>query len=130
MADFVLDASALAKLIFAEPESGRFTAWYQTQVTKGATFCAPTLLGYEMAQLVAKNFRHLGPKEFGQRVEQPLVGIELEPCHAAVGPYVSALTAYDASYVALAVSRGAPLVTYDKALAGVARQHGVRVETP
>ena len=40
------------------------------------------------------------------------------------------LTAYDAAYLELAIRRGLPLATGDKALIAAARRHGLEVLTP
>jgi predicted nucleic acid-binding protein len=128
-ADFVLDASAVAKLFLEEPESPAFRTWYRAQVRRGARFAAPGLLGYEVAQLVAKNVK-VSAGGFAARVRQPLEGIHLHPAFDTVGPFVGPLTAYDASYLATAATFGAILVSYDRALLRAAQAHAVPAEAP
>lgn len=128
--DVVVDASALAKLFLHEPESAALRSWYTTQVASGARFAGPSLLGYEIAQTFARNLGPLDPKTFARHVQVALTGFDLHAVHDQVGPFLGKLTVYDASYVATAKRLSARLVTYDQAMAKVARDHGVVVETP
>lgn len=134
-ADHVLDASALIKLIVAEPESDAFRAWYAGEIDARSTFAAPGLLAYEMANLLTRNFaRPSGakPQEWLRDSHQrALAGIALD--HGAVVrafAWVPTLTAYDASYLATAAATGATLVSYDDALLKEARKSGIRTITP
>lgn len=127
-ADYVLDASALAKTFLDEPESPAFRAWYRERIGEGARLAAPDLLGYEIAHLMARNVGARGP--FRSRVRQAVEGIQLHPAFDAVGPYVDGLTAYDASYLATAAASGAVLVTYDRALVRAGKVHRVPVISP
>ncbi len=132
-ADFVLDASAAAKLLLNEAESPAFRVWYIHQVEQGATFVAPDLLGYEVAQLVARNFKPpAGGNQgwFGAQVARVVSGINLHAAYQGVGPYVPDLTAYDASYLATASAFRASLVTYDKKMQRAARSRGIALVAP
>lgn len=134
-ADHVLDASAVVKLFIEEPESAAFREWYLTEIAAGATFAAPGILAYEVAQVIAKR---LLPRTnakvsawWAERHEEALTGIGLD--HAAAGrafPWMPALSGYDASYLATAAATRATLVSYDDALLKEARKSGIRTITP
>ncbi len=129
--DFVLDASALSKLLFDESESQAFRAWWINQITVGARFAAPDLLGYEMAHVVARSLPPTkDPGAFRRTLRILMEGIALHSTYEHVGPYVRELSAYDASYVAAAVELDTVLVSYDGPQQGVARRRGVVVESP
>ncbi|MFA5860942.1 MAG: type II toxin-antitoxin system VapC family toxin [Candidatus Thermoplasmatota archaeon] len=134
--DYVIDASALAKLFLDEPESTAFREWYLAEVHRGATFAAPSLLGYEIAHLLAKNLKApVGGKEgaewLGARHDEVMEGITLDE-DAARQTFLWALklTGYDASYLAVAVAGRACLVSYDLALLNEAARHKVRTQAP
>lgn len=130
-ADFVLDASALAKLVLDEDESAAFRRWYRERIAEGARFAAPGLLGYEMAELVARNVRPApSPQAFQALIRNLVEGVRLDPAFDAVGPYLLRTTAYDASYLATAAEAQAVLVTYDHALLRAAKAHSVPAEAP
>ncbi len=111
----VVDASAFIALLFDEPEGadvvGRLV---------GRSFLAPTLLRYEVANVTLMKMRRhpdqarlllLAHEKFS------LVPIEFaEVDHVAVLALAQRrnLTAYDASYVWLALSRGVELVSLDR----------------
>ena len=114
----VLDASALAALLFGEPE-GELIA----RRLEGARLVAPTLLAFELTNVcLVKCRRH------PDRREGLLAGLKL---HGRLGvediavdqdavvelALETGLTAYDASYLWLARHLGAEIVTLDKALA-------------
>jgi predicted nucleic acid-binding protein len=114
----VVDASALAALLFGEPEAeavaGRLA---------GARLFAPTLLGYELANVcLIKSRRH--PEQRAAlrsafKLRDRLAVEEVAVDHYAALELAAAtgLTAYDASYLWLARRLGADLVTLDKQLA-------------
>ncbi len=133
MAEFVVDASALAKLFLDEPESKAFRTWYLAQIQLGAVFAAPGLLGYEVAHLMARNLDvPAKPKDwFAVRHDEALEGIVLHHQIARlIQPFARKLTGYDASYIALAVAEGAALVSYDRVLVREAGAHGVATVSP
>jgi predicted nucleic acid-binding protein len=113
----VVDASAIAALLFGEPE-GEAVA----QRIEGARLVAPSLLGFELANVcVTKCRRH--PRQRGEllnafmlhrRLAIEAVAVEYE---AVIKIAVAAgLTAYDAAYLWLARELGAELVTLDDKL--------------
>lgn len=116
----VVDASAVAAVLFHEPEGATIDAH-----TEGETLIAPHLIDYELANICWKRIRRdpsqapailtmlSGLKSVAiQRVEVPATEI------AALASQTG-LTAYDASYLWLAMSRDLELVTLDDRLARV-----------
>ena len=118
MAVKVVDASAMAALLFGEPEADMIVARLD-----GARLTAPALLGFELANVcLIKGRRH--PEQRGalragfhlrSRLQVETAAIDhdgvLELAHG------TGLTAYDASYLWLARQLGAELVTLDRQLA-------------
>jgi predicted nucleic acid-binding protein len=113
----VVDASALAALTFLEP--GRDAIG---QSLDGATVFAPSLLKYEMANIVVTRMRRVPAEtrfllEALHRAIHEDWGIawhDVDATEAALVARTTGLTAYDASYVWLAGYLGAELVTLDK----------------
>lgn len=114
----VVDASAIAAIVFAEPESPQVLARLA-----GEDLIAPQLLGYELANICATKMRR-SPAEVARLLAQlatfSRLDIELVPVDhdaAAALAAVTGLTAYDASYLWLARTFNAELVTLDRRLA-------------
>ena len=126
----VVDASALGAIMFNEPEAEELTAHLQ-----GQTLIAPALLNFELVNLALKKARRQ-PQLAAQITEAlsatlrlaitrvAVPGIELFQLAAA-----TSLTAYDASYLWLALSRDIELVTLDRALARAAVNRGPLTNT-
>lgn len=118
MAVKVVDASALAALLFNEPEADAIAAQLD-----GAQLAAPALLGFELANVcLIKSRRHPEQREalttaFRLRSQLQVANASVD--HDGVLELASAtgLTVYDASYLWLARQLGADLVTLDKQLA-------------
>jgi predicted nucleic acid-binding protein len=121
MAVKVVDASALAALLFNEPESTGIAEHLQD-----STLIAPGLLEFELAHVcLSKCRRHPDQREaiLAAFALRRRMAIEAAPVdHAAVLglAFETDLTAYDASYLWLARAAGAELVTLDQALARAA----------
>jgi len=123
----VVDASALAAILFAEPD-----AEAMAERLTGARLAAPSLIDYELANVcLTKIRRQPGQREalhaafrLAHRLKVETVAVD----HAAVLDLAEAtgLTAYDASYLWLARSLGGELVTLDRKLvaASAATQTG------
>jgi len=121
MAVKVVDASALAAVIFYEPEADTVAGRL-----RGAILTAPTLLGYEIVNVCLTQLRRYPDRRLGILRAFAFyrdLAIEFaEPEHAAVLELAeqSGLTGYDASYLWLARRLGAELVTLDRRLARAA----------
>jgi len=113
----VVDASALAAIVFGEPEAEEVASRLED-----LELAAPSLLPYEVANVAAfKLRRRLLPLQqvasglalfarFGIRLH------EADPAALATLAERTGLTAYDAAYLWLAESLGAALVTLDRKL--------------
>lgn len=118
----MVDASALAALVFGEPRAEEVA-----ERLEGHELAAPTLLPYELASVLSKKlaaypaqreallsawelFPHLGIRQIGIA---PLDLVELAE--------QTSLTVYDAAYLWLAEAAGGELVTLDERLAAAAR---------
>ena len=117
----VIDASAVAAIIFAEPEGVALEARIaETRLS------APALIEFELANVCVSKCRR-APAEREAFVASLALGRRLGiDLHSVDAPAVTrlaletGLTAYDASYLWLARRLGAELVTLDKALARAA----------
>jgi predicted nucleic acid-binding protein len=92
---------------------------------------APDLILSEVANALRKAWRaeHLSFEDMSvaidnlSRVAVSTVGVRaLLP---TIGPMLPHLSAYDACYLALAISRAAPIATFDIQLAGMAEARGI-----
>lgn len=122
MADKVVDASALAAILFNEPEGDAVES-----ELAGHRLLAPTLLPYEMSSVCLKKLRQ-HPKDrdaiLARFRKLPRIPIDLRNVDSAAVVEVARLlnlSAYDASYLLLARQNRAELVTLDGELAGAAR---------
>jgi predicted nucleic acid-binding protein len=114
----VVDASALAALLFAEPEAEPIA-----ERLAGARLAAPSLLDLELADICLTKMRRQpsqrealrGAFRLAQRLRIETVAVD----RAAMLDLAEAtgLTVYDASYLWLARALGAELVTLDRKLA-------------
>ncbi len=117
----IVDASALAALLFGEPEAEAVAARLE-----GARLAAPSLLAFELANVcLMKCRRHPDRREALLAAFQlrGRLGVEeIAVDHAGVLDLAlkTGLTAYDASYLYLARQLQAELVTFDKMLARAA----------
>ncbi len=113
----VAGASALAALLFGEPEAEAIA-----ERLEGARLAAPALLGFELANVcLTKMRRHPDQREalraafrLADRLAVETVAVD----QVAVLDLAEAtgLTAYDASYLWLARTLGGELVTLDRKL--------------
>jgi predicted nucleic acid-binding protein len=114
----VVDASALAALLFGEPEADAVAA----QLSH-ARLVAPALLGFELANVcLIKSRRH--PEQqpalsaaFRLRDRLAVEEVAVDHDAALQLAHATGLTAYDASYLWLARHLEADLVTLDQQLA-------------
>lgn len=117
----VVDASALAAILFQEPEQEAIA-----RRLEGGRLTAPLLLDYEIANVCVKKLR-LHPKVRASIFESFLLrgGLNIESAEvdyagAVVLAEQTGLSGYDASYLWLAQRTGAELVTLDRRLSRVA----------
>lgn len=117
MADKVIDASALAAVVFAEPEAKAIEARI-----RGHDLFAPTLLPFEMGSVCLKKLRaHPRQRDaiharFALLASIPIELSPIEPAAAVEVAELFALSAYDASYLLLARQIQAELITLDTEL--------------
>ena len=117
----IVDASALAAVIFEEPGFEQIT-----RRLAGAVIFAPTLLKFELAGAAWKKAkRH--PSDAARFLQRLAIGLEnrfgivwkdVNVTDVALVALATGLSVYDASYLWLAGDLGADLVTLDKRLAG------------
>jgi predicted nucleic acid-binding protein len=125
MAVKVIDASALAALLFGEPE-GEAVA----KLLGDAELVAPSLLGFELANVcLIKTRRHpeqqaalIAAYQLHRRLGIKEIAVDHEGVLALA--VLTKLTAYDASYLWLARKLQVDLVTLDKQLAKVEASMG------
>jgi predicted nucleic acid-binding protein len=113
----VVDASAIGALVFGEPDAAAMAGRLS-----GGTLAAPELLPFEVTNIALKKIRRYPDRRaslmtaFGlfDRMAVDLFVVD----HQAVLQLaeVTRLTAYDASYLWLARTLGAELITLDAAL--------------
>ena len=114
----VVDASALAALLFAEPEAEAIAGRLE-----GARLAAPSLMDFELANVCLSKIRRQ-PRQrdalraafrLAHRLRVETVAVD----HAAIVDLAdtTGLTAYDASYLWLTRALDAELVTLDQKLA-------------
>jgi predicted nucleic acid-binding protein len=117
MADTVIDASALAAVLFREPEG-------ETVLDRchGLVLRAPSLLDYEMANICLvkqRRYPDLAPKLISQFADYGKLALVREQVHIHSVRELAertGLTAYDAAYLWLAGRHGCTLTTLDKKL--------------
>lgn len=116
----VVDASAIAAVLFAEEEGATVRAH-----VRGESLLAPQLIDYELANICWKRIRRTP----GSQLEmlRMLAGVDtlsitrvpVPPSEVVTLAVRTGLTAYDAAYLWLAHSRDLELVTLDNQLARV-----------
>jgi predicted nucleic acid-binding protein len=116
MTRVVVDASALAAVVFQEPEGAAIR-----ERLEGTVVYAPSLLKYELASTALKKARRQ-PADAVQILQALTVALygpwglvwqEVVAADVVLVAQATGLTAYDASYLWLAGSLGAELVTLD-----------------
>ncbi len=123
----VVDASALVALLVDAGDAGSWVA----AVCEGRAFAGPELLGFEVVNVLRRHeLAGLIDRTAAGLAHDDLVDLALQAwpytaLAARVWQLRSNLTAYDASYVAVAEILDAPLVTLDK---GVSRAPGLRCQ--
>ncbi len=127
----VVDASVVAALVFLEQNRSDAASWL-----RGRALCAPHLLHAEIAGAGANQVRrrrqspdavlemlsHFEAMEIDRYVVPPSGAFEIAQRYG--------LSTYDASYLWLAASLGAPLATFDARLGEAAKKHLAGGERP
>jgi len=117
----VVDASALAALLFGEPEADDVARWIED-----SRLLAPHLLDFELASVCWKKCRRDPDRtahftaSFALGLRLPIERTGVDHSEALELALATGLTAYDASYLWLSRSLGAELVTLDRELAHAA----------
>ncbi len=132
-ASLVLDASVALAWCFAD-EATR-AAWQVLERLDAESAVSPTLLPLEIANVLAlaERRRRITPSrvvEFVQMIDTLAIEIDGQTSTRALHDVLSlargeALTAYDASYLELAMRRGLPLASKDAALRRVGAKLGI-----
>jgi predicted nucleic acid-binding protein len=118
MAVKVVDPSAIAAMLFGEPEAEAIAARLE-----GARLFAPALLAFELANVcLIKCRRHRSQRAalteaFGLRHGLGVQAVAVDQDAVLALAFAVGLTAYDASYLWLARDLDAELVTLDRQLA-------------
>ena len=120
MTRVVIDASAMAALVFQEPGAASIR-----DRLEGASVFAPSLLQYELANVAWKKARRqpddavrsLGALSVALDRDWGLTWREVEAADVVMIAVATGLTSYDASYLWLAGALGADLVTLDTKMA-------------
>lgn len=120
MTRLVVDASALAALVFQEPEGDAMRLRLD-----GAEVFAPELLRYELANTAWKKVKRqpadaakiLTALSLALDDKSGLIWQDVDARDVVLLAHATGTTAYDASYLWLAASLGADLVTLDDRLA-------------
>lgn len=113
-----VDASAVAAVLFGEPDADAVASRLEN-----ARLVAPALIDYELANVcLMKLRRHPGQREalltaFSLLDNLGIEALAVNQVEVLTLAEASGLTAYDASYLWIAHSFGAELVTLDKRLA-------------
>lgn len=129
----VVDASALAKTFLDEEHADAFRGFVKDAIEANTDLVAPTLISYEMGNIVAAQFPEAEPEEQGQILADALTLVRRTPIEAptrVLGFADDAGSFYDASYLWTARREEAQLVTYDEELALATEVHDVPLVQP
>lgn len=116
----VVDASAISAIVFGEAEGATIAAHID-----GESLVAPSLFDYEMVNIGWKKMRRHPDKHatliaaMSRVPSLPILKVEVPVGELFALATETGLTAYDASYLWLALSRDLELVTLDNHLARV-----------
>jgi len=127
---YVIDTSALAKLVLDDKGWETFRAWFE-QEEETQSFEAPPLIAYELGRAIQRRMAGSKPRLMAEAHRQCLKHVRIvEPGSLAVFETAArGVTYYDACFLALALERRATLVTADGEMARQARKGRLRVET-
>lgn len=123
MPDKVIDASALAAILFAEPDADAIL-----KTIEDTTLSAPSLLPYELSNVCLQKIRRSASKRalllqgLEMLTRMPIAYCNVNPIETIQLAEQTGLTTYDAAYLWLAHELDCPLVTLDRKLAKAAEQ--------
>lgn len=133
MTAFVLDCSATLPWVFGS-EASKATDDLLESLNEGAHVWVPALWNLELANVLIgahkkSRIDQAGITQFLDALEIYNIQVDGETMSRAWGRTLSLaethrLTSYDAAYLELALRRGLPLATLDRALARAAKQAG------
>lgn len=120
MTRVVVDTSALAAIVFAEPDAPEWT-----RRLDGAAVFAPRLLQYELQSVAVKKCRQHPAQRpaivtalaLALHPDRGITWLDPDPADVALLAHATGLTAYDASYLCAAAMIDADLLTADRTLA-------------
>lgn len=118
----VIDASALAALLFGEPDANKVLARIED-----STLAAPGLLPFEISSVCLKKMclhperRDLLLSALRMLPEMEIDSVEVDLPDAILLAQETRLTVYDSAYLWLARTLECDLITLDKRLASVAK---------
>lgn len=119
----VIDASALAALVFAEPDADSID-----REIVGSSLVAPVLLYFELANVCLHKMSRYPDKRdsllegFELAHKMGISQLEVDMVQTIGLAEQEALTVYDAAYLWLALELNCPLVTLDRKLAKSSQQ--------
>jgi len=122
----VVDASAIAAILFNEPTASRVES-----VLRGKPLVAPSLLAYEVANVAVRKIQLYPEQAEGLRKSAGLLDrLEIDyvqvPAQSLVdSAAATGLTSYDTAYLFLSRELELPLLTLDSELRAAARRQGI-----
>lgn len=124
----VIDASCLAKRFLDQAGHQELRAWFDAEISRGGPIEAPSVVRYELGRILQRHQPGRRAEAQAETLFRTLrrVAILDPPSVEVFRVSKRGLTFFDASYVALALERRAPLVTADAEMARVARTLRVR----
>ncbi len=122
MAVKVVDASAVAAMLFGEAEAGKIAARL-----RGNSLFATGILLFEIANICLTKMRRSPSQReallsgFAAYDDMAIEIVDIDQTEMLMSAEIFGLTSYDASYLCLAMRLGAELVTLDRKLDAAAR---------
>lgn len=129
-AEFVADATAVGKLFLDEPESEALRDWWYARLRAGDRIVAPPVLAAELGNVIRRNLDTLDDAAQRRVWRDALAGIAFLDDGMPDAFTHRRLTFYDGCYVALALARGAALVSYDRDMRAVVKEAGGEAVAP
>jgi predicted nucleic acid-binding protein len=131
--DWVVDCSVAISWLMPDESSFQASGFFAQQA-EDSTLFIPPLFWYEVANVLARaRRRHRLPADKSDQIIAQLSCIGLKTTSVSAADAIAAtshalvhnLSAYDAAYLALAITRQCGLATLDQRLMTAARSHGI-----